>query len=99
VPLTAGGTTTCLLPPLAAGTACPAVATGGVPLIDLTTEVVPTAVTVGAAGTATLSIKVADDGALPTALSGVDVQVDATVSAADNAWQAGAVYSNSQVQL
>jgi hypothetical protein len=99
VSVTASGTTTCLLPPLAAGAACPAVATGGVPLIDLTDEVVPTAVTVSATGTATLTIKVADNGALPTALSGADVQVDATVSAADNAWQAGAAYLNSQVQL
>lgn len=99
VSITTGGTTTCVLPPKTSGTACPSASSGGLPLTDLTTAVMPTTVTVAANGTATLNLNVADNGSLASALSATDVQADATVSAADNAWQAGAVYSNSLSQL
>jgi hypothetical protein len=99
VSITGNGATTCLLPPLGAGTACPAVATGGLPLADLMTALVITTVTLAANGSATLTINCADNGTLPGALRGADVQVGATVSAADGTWQAGAVYANSQVNL
>jgi hypothetical protein len=99
VSITISGTTTCLLPVESAGTACPAVNTGGLPLVDVVTAVASTAVTLGPGVTGTLTINIADNGTLPAALTGVDVLMDATVTAELGNWAAGGVYSDSQTQL
>jgi len=99
VAITIGGTTTCLLPAEASGTACPAVGTGGLPLVDVTTALVNPAVSLTAGTSSTWTINIADNGTLAAPLSGVDVLTDATVFAQLNLWQAGAVYSSSQTKL
>jgi hypothetical protein len=99
VAVTIASTTTCLLPAKSSGTACPAVATGGLPLADLSAATVNAAVSAAAGATATITIKVADNGTLPAALGGVNIVLDATLSAADQNWTAGAVYASSWTEL
>lgn len=97
--ITIGGVSTCLLPAAASGTACPAVATGGLPLIDTTTYGADTAVTLAAGGSATITVSVADNGTLPTVLGGADLLADVTVTEVDGTWATTAVFPASQTQL
>lgn len=97
--ITIGGVTTCLLPAAPSGTACPAVASGGLPLVDATTYGADTAVTLAAGGTATITVSVADNGTLPTVLGGADLLADLTVTEVDGTWTTTAVFTASQTQL
>jgi hypothetical protein len=99
VAITIGATTTCLLPAEPSGTACPSVTTGGLPLSDVITAIANSATTLTPGTNSTFTVKVADNGTLPSVLSGTDVLIDATVTAQLDNWVVGAVYSSSQTQL
>jgi hypothetical protein len=88
VAVTVAGTTTCLMPQEPAGTACPAAASGGDPLVDLLTSGVDTAVTAAAGSASTVTLSLADAG--PAAISGSDVVANVTVTGAAGTWSVSA---------
>jgi hypothetical protein len=99
VSLTTGGVTTCLVPVSTAGTSCAATSAGNLPLLDLTTVPLPSPTTAAVGQTSTLSFTVADNGTLPSALSGVDVLLDLSITTAASGWSTAAQYLVSETQL
>ncbi len=99
VAVTVSGVTTCILPTASPGVACPAAGASSVMLANLTAATIATAVTAPPGSSATITISVADNGTLASALADADVVTDTTVGAGNGPWQAGAVYPNSITRL
>ena len=98
VAATTAGTTTCLVPAAATGTACPPPANGS-PISDLESAPATAAVATPVGGATTLAIMVTDTSGVPSSLAGADLVVDLEVSIADGPWQVDVSFPGSETEL